>query len=415
MIPATLKALALEQCLPILITKASGTEVQLGRMSVPAISLSSERQLHAFHREFVHRRLLAEAPELIRILQEIGNRPSWHNRLEHRREEALRSRLDVAQYIRERTRPPERPRSFPIVTQERQFDTPENRLAAGALGSIRVVLANEIFPARSAESTLARSHFRALTKLSRETVFANLGRSSLIRKDIALSRFRVNRRMTGNDRPYQQLVEWIDNWLSIAGLREDQDREHTVDLALPESESYWEKVFEVWCLEQTRSGLIRLGWTTDSEFRLHSARAGTPIATFHKGARSVDVYFQMQKPIGSGRWVSTQTQAPLVGIPDVAIAREGAAPLIIDAKWRFRSPSHGTSEEQYKMLGYAENFAYSQPTQAFFGLLIFPSDAVSSQTYSRGTGTRLTTLRTDLRSPDFLTTFDEEVSHWLVD
>jgi hypothetical protein len=414
-ISPTLKALALEQCLPLLITKASAAEVLMGRMSVPAATLSSEHQLHEFHREFIHRRLLAEAPELVRILQEIGQKPSWHNRLERKREQTLRGRLDVAQYIRERARPQERPRTFPLVTQERQFDTPENRLAAGALGSIRLILASEVFPARTAESTMARSYFRSLTQVSREAVFLSLKRTSLARKDLALTRFRVNRRMTGNDRPYRQLLLWIDNWLSIAGLASETKADRAVSLSLPESESYWEKVFEVWCLEQTRAGLVRLGWTTDSDFRLHASRTGTPIATFRKANRVVDVYFQMQKPIGAGRWRSAQTNTPLVGIPDVVLARKDKAPLIVDAKWRFRALGQGTSEEQYKMLGYAENFAHNQPSQAFFGLLIFPSNAVDTQTFSRGKDSRLTTLRTDLLSDDFRPKFEEELSTWLRD
>lgn len=219
--------------------------------------------------------------------------------------------------------------------------------------------------------------------------------------------------MTGNDHPYRQLLQWIDNWLSIAGLVGDAGGDQTVDLALPESESYWEKVFEVWCLEQTRSGLLRLGWHTDSDFRLHSSRARSPIATFSKDGQSVDVFFQMQIPLGLGRWKSERTAAALVGIPDIAIACKGRAPLIIDAKWRFRSLSQGTSEEQYKMLGYAENFAHNQPALGFFGLLIFLSDAVDTQSFSRGENSRLTTLRTDLLSSDFAARFDYEISNWL--
>lgn len=413
MITPALKALALEQCLPILITKHSNPDVHVGSMSVEAARLSSDKELHEFHQEFVQRRLLAEAPDLLRILQEISQRPSWHNRIERSRDHHLRGRLDVAQYIRQRASLPERPRSFPIITQQRQLDTPENRFAAGVLGSIRLILANEVFPARSAESTLSRSYYRSLTKLAREHVFTDLRRPTFNRRDLALTRFRVDRRMTGNDRPYRQLLEWVDNWLLSTGLTSPEETDRSVELALPDSESYWEKIFEVWCLEQTRASLVRLGWHTDSLFRLHSSRRGKPIAIFTKGQLTVELYFQSQTPLGTGRWRSTQTKSPLMGIPDVALARPGRAALLIDAKWRFRALSHSTSEEQYKMLGYAENFAHNSSSGEFFGVLVFVSDMVASQTFSRGDSGRLTTLRSDLLSPDFGSKFDEELAAWL--
>lgn len=414
MIAPSVKALILEQCLPLLITKASHEDVQIDRMSVPASTLSGEQQLQKFQREFVHRRLLAETPELIKILQDIGQKASWHNRLEHRRDQRLQGRLDVAQYIRDRGRAVERPRTFPIVTQERKFDTPENRLAAGVLGSVRILLSDEVFPKDKAESVLARSHFRALTKHSRSVVFTEMRRSSFTRKDLASTRFRVNRRMTGNDRPYRQLLDWVDNWLSLAGLSEESDRDRTIDLALPTSEAYWEKVFEVWCLEQVRASLLRKGWQTDSDFRLHAVGSSSPVAKFSKAGRVVDVFFQRQEPMGKARWMD-EARKPLTGIIDVALARPGKAPLLIDAKFRFKVLTAGTSEEQYKMLGYAENFAHSQPSSGSFGLLVFPSDVVDRKSYSRGGASRLTTLRTDLLSDRFVALFDEELSMWLED
>ena len=414
MIAPSVKALILEQCLPLLITKASHESVQIDRMSVPASSMSGEQQLQKYQQEFVHRRLLAEVPELLRIFQDIGQKASWHNRLEHRRDQRLQGRLDVAQYIRDRGRPAERPRTFPIVTQERQFNTPENRLAAGVLGSLKTLLANEVFPKDKAESVLARSHFRALMKLSRNVVFTEMRRSSFTRKDLALTRFRVGRRMTGNDRPYQQLLDWLDNWLSLAGLSDSSDSDRPVDLALPSSEAYWEKVFEVWCLEQVRASLLRKGWMTDSEFRLHAVGSTSPVARFSREGRVVDVYFQRQEPMGTARWMNESHQS-LTGIIDVALARPGKAPLLIDAKFRFKVLTAGTSEEQYKMLGYAENFAHSQPSSGSFGLLVFPSDVVDRKSYSRGDSSRLTTLRTDLISGRFATLFDEELSLWLED
>ncbi|TFC87154.1 hypothetical protein E3T24_05690 [Cryobacterium sp. TmT2-59] len=412
MIDATLKALLLEQCLPILITKASALEVSINRMSVPAVSLTGDEQLHRFHQEFVHRRLLAEMPELFAILQEISHQPSWHNKLERRRDLVLIGRLDVPAYIRERKLRFDRPRTFPIVDHQRHFDTPENRLAAGTLRQIRALLANEVFPAKSAESIVARGYFRQLSRLSSAHAFASNTYSSISRKDLALTRFRVNRRLTGNDRPYRRLLNWIEHWLSLTGLAEEVDGDRAVDLALPESEAYWEKVFEVWCLEQTRTSMNRLGWTTDSDFRIHASQSNKPIATFRLGSRTVEAYFQMQKPLGKGRWLSTVTLTPLAGIPDIVLTTAGSAPLLIDAKWRFRTLKQGTSEEQYKMLGYAENFAHNHPGDAFYGLLVFPSDVMHTQSFFRAETGRLTTMRTDLLSKSFPQLFDDEICHW---
>nr|WP_181716158.1 hypothetical protein [Cryobacterium sp.]QJS06291.1 hypothetical protein [Cryobacterium sp.] len=415
MIAPSIKALILEQCLPILITKSSDKNVVMDRMSVPATAMTGDEQLQKYQEEFVHRRLLAEVPDLIKILQDIGQKASWQNRLEHRRDQMLRGRLDVSQYIRDKRRPVERPRTFPLIIQERQFDTPENRLAAGVLGSVRLMLANEVFPTNTAESILARSHFRTLTKYSRNDVFSAGRKSSFTRKDLALARFRVARRMTGNDGPYRQLLDWIDDWLSLAGLSDGSDNDRALDLALPSSDAYWEKIFEVWCLEQVRASLIRVGWATESSFRLHAARNTGPIAQFTKNQQVVDVYFQRQAPMGKGRWLDVSTQNALVGIIDVALSRPGTAPLLIDAKFRFKVLKASTSEEQYKMLGYAENFAHSQPSSGSFGLLVFPSDIVDRKSYSRGEFSRLTTLRTDLRSDLFAAYFDEEIKSWLKD
>ena len=382
-------------------------------MSVPAVSLSGNEQLHRFQQEFVHRRLLAEVPELLGVLQEISHKPSWNNQLERRRDSVLQGRLDVPAYIRERRGRIERPRTFPILDHQRHFDTPENRLAAGALRRIRVLLAHEVFPAKSAESILARAHFRQFSRLATAQAFASNQHGVIHRRDLALTRFRVTRRLTGNDRPYRSLLNWVDNWLSLAGLSDEIDDDRVLDLALPESESYWEKVFEVWCLEQARASMVRLGWTTDSEFRLHASRLRKPIATFSSGDRKVDVYFQMQKPLGRGRWLRESTIAPMIGIPDVVLAADGIQPLLIDAKWRFRTLKQSTSEEQYKMLGYAENFAHNSTAGAFSGLLVFPSDVVDTQTYIRGSTGRLTMMRSDLRSNVFARLFDDEIRRWL--
>jgi len=97
----------------------------------------------------------------------------------------------------------------------------------------------------------------------------------------------------------------------------------------------------------------------------------------------------------------------------VALAEEGKAPLLIDAKWRFRSLGQGTSEEQYKMLGYAENFSYAQPGLSFFGVLIFPSDVTNSQAYARSSPSRLTTLRTNLDLAAFAESYDAAIRSWL--
>jgi hypothetical protein len=413
-IAATLKALVLEQCLPILITKASGIDVSIDRMSVPAIALTRDDQLHVFQQEFMHRRLLAETPDLVSILQAVSHQPSWDNTLERRRDEFLHGRLDVPAFVRERKTRIERPRTFPLFVQRRHFDTPENRIAAGTLHRIRSLLANEVFPAKSAEAVLARANFRQLSRLCRAEPFNSVAqRAALSRKDLALTRFRVNRRMTGNDRPYRQLLDWIENWLALSGLSEEKGGDLAVDLSLPESESYWEKIFEIWCLEQARASLARLGWTTDSDFRIHASVANSPIATFHSEGRHIDLYFQMQKPMGQGRWLNQSTQKSLRGMPDVVLAAPGSAPLLIDAKWRFRTMKQFTSEEHYKMLGYAENFAHNQPNGSFSGLLVFPSDVLNAQTFVRVPGGRLTTMRTDFLSPAFAASFDVEISEWL--
>jgi hypothetical protein len=408
-----MRALLLEQCLPILVTKQSDAGVSIARMSVRAKALSRDDELHRYHQEFVHRRLLAELEDLLTCLTEISRRPSWTNRLERRRDSVLRAPLDMNLYLRERNGRQERPRTFPVLEQRRHFDTPENRLAASVMWDIRKILANEVFPPNSAESIKARAHFKQLSRLAGNGAFGVKARTSVARRDLAMTKFRLDRRMTGNDRPYRALLDWVENWLSLSGLPEFGESDRPVDLSLPESDSYWEKVFEVWCLEQTRASLARLGWSTSSEFRLHAARAQTPIATFVRGGQELALYFQTQRPLGTGRWISSATNRPLTGIPDVALARVGKSPLLIDAKLRFRTLKQGTSEEQYKMLGYAENFAGELSSDQFFGLLVFPSDVLDRQVLSRSGGGRIAMLRTDLLSEQFENLFDDELQRWL--
>jgi hypothetical protein len=187
---------------------------------------------------------------------------------------------------------------------------------------------------------------------------------------------RIRRRQTSNDQSYQTLLDWYAEWsLDLRRLGE-RGLDGLLDgiLSLPSGESFWNRAFEIWCLDLTMAAVRALGWAEVSPPRaLH--RIGHEVARFrHPSGSSIDVRFQTTKPLPTGRWRYRDGKA-LGGVPDVSLSVDGAFPVfVIDAKfrWHVARETLTRSEETYKMLGYAENFAEAGAT--FRGVLIFPTN-----------------------------------------
>jgi hypothetical protein len=405
-----LKATVLEQCLPLLATKASDKAVELDSMSVPADSIETVDQLRAYHAEFTYRRLLAAVPQLVATVDAVAALPSRTRRRDVREERALVGPLDIPRYSR-RLLSGDHRRSFPIVVSRVVHDTPENRLTLGLVRSVRRALRAHPFPRASAEAVLSRALSAKLERLTRYAFFRDVDVAGLRARDISSTRYRVARRLTSNDATYKSILQWIDEWTELSPGRY-ADANLLVDVALPSSDSYWEKVFEVWCLQMVRETFAETAWLGPVDWSLNTRRPGGRIATVRRDGREIEVYFQSQKPLGQGEWKQPVGKR-LRGIPDLTLAAEGLSPLLVDAKWRYQTGNRSPSEEQYKMLGYAENFRGAFAPSGFHGVLVFPADRRDVGRMSRGDVGRLTTLRTDLTLSDVRREMAVAIDYWL--
>ena len=342
-----------------------------------AVGAESDLSIGDFLREFRMRHALACADRLVAVISRIEDRASHSSQLvrsESRGE--IRGRLDVQRYV---ARGPNRsayPRRYPIVQNQRSGQTPENELVALALREVTAALRDNPFQPRSNETALAiRLLAWVRTRMFRrpwEDIVTTRA-SERLRIEV---RTRVRRRQTGNDAAYQDLLNWYDEWaLDLHRLGQGRVDDLIEGLlALPTGESFWNRAFEIWCLELTMEALAELGWDRETgPLPLHLADG--LISTFRTpSGRSVDVRFQQQWPLPTGRWSYRQGD-PLRGIPDVSLSVQEHTPILfIDAKFRWieAKDSLTRSEETYKMLGYAENFATD--ATHFRGVLIFPTN-----------------------------------------
>lgn len=364
----------LRDCLPLLSTYSWKGRAPLTPTPVGA---DSDLSIGDFLREFRMRHAIACADRLIDVVTRIEARPSFSSQLvrsESRGE--IRGRLDVQRYV---ARGPNRsayPRRYPIVQSQRSDQTPENELVALALREVIAALHDNPFQPRTNETQLAdRLLTWARTRQFRRpwADIVTTRASGRLRTEVQT---RVRRRQTGNDAAYKELLDWYDEWsLDLRRLGERR-LDGLVDglLALPTGESFWNRAFEIWCLELTMEALTDLGWVQKTGPRPLHLADGLISTYLAPSGEYVDVRFQQQWPLPKGRW-KYRFGDPLRGIPDVSLSvRERTPILFVDAKFRWveAKDSLTRSEETYKMLGYAENF--TTDVTHFRGVLIFPTN-----------------------------------------
>jgi hypothetical protein len=227
---------------------------------------------------------------------------------------------------------------------------------------------------------------------------------------------RLRKRQTGNEKAYAALTSWIDRWRlspsSLAPRTADQIVEGL--LAFPLGDFFWEKVFEVWCLQEVLLSLERIGCTLKVGPLPLYRRSSGPIAEFASNSHAVLTWFQRQLPIGSPRWRYESSGKGLRGMPDIVVSNPDRGSLIIDAKYR-RMVTSTRSEETYKILGYAENFRDSRGKAPFAGILIFVDyEDVTSLRSPDGGRISLIGVRSDLADKfRFQGLLDREIGHWL--
>lgn len=387
------------EALPRLVTRRSAETTPIGPLRTPmrpgAEPLIDEAAVrHAMACALVLQPLIRELePNVSRVA------------VRHRTEAvgALRGRLDVPRYVQRRaTSRRQVVRSYPVIAIDRRPSTPENRLVVSLFSVLARRLADSPFPAGSGETLLARELRIWLARRARRSPWSEVPRGTSLNRALAEAAQRVDRRQTGSDRLYGRVVA-IARDLVVEGGADAAVRERM--LALPTGESFWNTVFEVWCLGRVKAALEAFGYPADRPPRpLHEIASDEP-SDVH-GA--IQVWFQRQHPMGKSRWRDAQTEDALRGIPDVVLTTEGRPPLLIDAKFRWTETAR-RSEEVYKLLGYGENFGLPR----LHGALIFPGSTTGQVVYEKPGGGRLASVVYDGDDTSLLSSLTETVSAWL--
>lgn len=396
------------ESLPLLSSWANHIDVNLESLTVNSqVDVTHEN----FHEYFLFRQLLASLPSFYLGVYEVSLNPS--RRLVLSREDSdsgITGRLDVNRYVQQRSQRRVRGsrRNLPVVRGNHSNDTPENQLILAILLRLRKTLALNPFPIRSSEHLSARHHRSRLFKLSQSEFLNGVCAGSLSRL-IPESSARVTRRRTGNESSYGKLIEWVKIWTMVLGPSTDEF-DATTQLSFPSGESFWNRVFEVWCLRQCIDSLVRLGFKQIAVNPLHTT--SREIAVLKRDATRVDVRFQKSASSESGTW-SYENASSLRGIPDISLVSPGKPSLYVDAKFRESSPNKRRSEEVYKMLGYAENFNRGIPNYPFHGLLIFPTRSPHRYRLSRGNTGFIDVLSTTTARNNLNPMIDFAIKDWL--
>jgi len=348
----------------------------------------------SFLRELKFRHLLAVVSQLPGLVRAIEDRPSTKSVLERSESRgAINGRLDIPRYIARRSQVLAYPRRYPVVRQRTNFDTVENQLVRSCLDEISSALRDNPFRMNRAEDSYARSRLSEVRGHLQSRPWSEVTMAAGSDRLRSEAETRIRRRQSGNEEAYQAFLDWRKLWKldpSSSGQMSSGLKDEIVDgiLAFPAGQSFWDKVFEVWCLRLVRDALIQLAWKELEQPRPLYTRSGVVLRHMTPGGQVASVCFQRQKGLsGSWRYDDAYSVRRLVGIPDIMVTLEKSdvLPLFVDAKYRLVELAEGGGftrpDETYKMLGYAENF--SRVEHRFFGVLIFPASGNDRRTLVR--------------------------------
>ena len=144
-------------------------------------------------------------------------------------------------------------------------------------------------------------------------------------------------------------------------------------MAFPLENFFFERVFEIWTLQQTAKSLETLGAQLIAGPRSLQVRLDSPIYEFKWGEVPIEVWFQRSLPSPLASWRYAHSGQSLRGSPDVTITSANRSPMLIDAKHRLAA-TRTRSEETYKMLGYLENFRSALEKPSYSACLVFLSN-----------------------------------------
>lgn len=404
-------------CLPQLASYLFDQNSALGPFPVGWRALGHERdELDLFLDELVGRHAIACGQRFGEIVSAIERRVSLVVLvLQEDSRGAVRGRLDPQRYLARRAVNVSLPRTYPVLVNRNEPQTPENALVCGCLSALVMQLTRAPFTKNTAEgqaSGVIRSW--AAARLRRDP-WATVRRRDLLSRLVRESEQRIRKRQTGNDESYAALVRWVDEWLADPHRLGVETQQAIVNglLSFPAGKPFWQKVFEIWCVQQAEESLQRLGWIVQNREPLHRRSAG-PISRFSKGGENIELWFQRQDPLGDAYW-KYEASGMLRGIPDIVLTHSrDCSPLLVDAKYRY-AVGDTRSEETYKFLGYAENFRSAFST-GFFGILCFVAENAGATTLLGPNDGETTLLRCNDHLEEmalYRTELDKAMMKWL--
>ncbi|GAB5493709.1 MAG: hypothetical protein Phog2KO_39240 [Phototrophicaceae bacterium] len=372
--------------LPIISTYLSspGRQLEAQYFGVDYTSSFDNVEFERFVNYIRLRHLLFIGTQITTVVYKIEEFPSKrHNLRRVNQLGSIRGKLDVPRYVQRRIQNQNIPRQYPVVVREDAFDTPENILVTYTL----MVIQSELQAIKITKNTDLDDKKKRLRQLIvnilRRQPWNKLIKQADIKTHIWLLdalKKRLRKFQTGNQQGYQQFLSVFEMWqknISYLNPKHDIVENLLSGLLFADDFAYWDKMFEIWCLNRIINGLDRLGFKYDeqkypqpTEFRSQS-----PIYQLtNQDLIDVNIYFQRQ----SGLLVSTWTYdngVALRGIPDLLITDLTDVPLVlIDVKNRKIGSTKSESEEIYKMLGYLENFRSTYTTKKYIACLIFFND-----------------------------------------
>jgi hypothetical protein len=348
------------------------------------------------------RTMLALAQELVPILQSILAKPTFH--YSQRSQESiglLAGRLDVPRYVQRRSGRTA-PKIYPVRVVERDHATPENVLAVAALQSISRALAavpTQMLPlGLSPERRLlasARADLRRYARMPLTTGIASTATATLRRRPLSQQRNdvlrRINRGHLQQAAAYRQLTDWVETFLTGAGVDPDRRPWAFYD------ERFDPRLLEIWTLGALINCLVRrYGDPDDGQVAPLWDRDAGPIAVWTTPFGRIDLFFQREtQSVGlPGRWNLPSRDRRLRAIPDLALRLTapggGQTWLLLDCKLRRHAPLPAESpkadqadgggsdgakqaldlpiEEIYKLLGYFDHLLSGDRA---FGALVY--------------------------------------------
>lgn len=381
----------LNEALPLVATYFSGESVELtgARVSVGEDS-DDESTLFAEHIRLRH--AIACCAELFPIIQKIeAGLSSLTTTVRTETKGVLRGRLDIPRYVSKRASSLSWPRTYPILVTSETPETPENALVVRILRALLQRMSKSVVPMNSAESALVRRYKSwILSRIRRYPWVDVAATSSLHRLYLEASR-RIERRQTGNERAYLELIEFVKNWRllgeELAGAASSERFAKSL-LAFPADEAFLDRIYEIWCIRSVADAFIQLGAKLVSGPTPMSESRRKAIYVFEIGENQLEVWFQKSLPSESAEWRYESTDAALRAMPDICIVANSSHRLLMDAKNRLVTSST-RSEETYKMLGYFENFRSLLQSSANWGVLAFVSTNGFSRKLKSNNGRRL--------------------------